>query len=117
MKAGHLDRRVAVQRFTATYSPSGEPIETWATIGGIARYASKTPVTGIERFGSEQLQVKEQVEFNFVGRTISPTCSQGPDLEARSRRRRSVPVARPMTYSPFWKSAGASLRVLATRRP
>lgn len=64
MRAGRLDRRVAVQRFTATSSPSGEPVEAWATIG-VPRWASKTAVAGIERFGSQQLEAKEQVEFQL----------------------------------------------------
>jgi head-tail adaptor len=53
-----------VQRFTASLSPSGEPIETWLPMGP-NRWASKTPVAGIERFGSEQLEAKEQVEFQL----------------------------------------------------
>jgi head-tail adaptor len=65
MRAGRLDRRVAVQRLTTTSSGSGEPLETWTTIGGIARWASKSPVTGLERFGSQQLEAKEQIEFRL----------------------------------------------------
>lgn len=64
MRAGKLDRRVVVQRFTATSSPSGELIATWSAIGP-NRAASKTAVTGIERFGSAQLEAKEQVEFQL----------------------------------------------------
>jgi head-tail adaptor len=64
MRAGKLDRRVVVQRFTATSSPSGEPVEAWTAIG-LARFAAKAPVTGIERFGSAQLEAKEQVEFQL----------------------------------------------------
>jgi head-tail adaptor len=65
MRAGRLDRRVAVQRLTTWLSGSGEPLEVWATIGGIARWASKSPVTGLERFGSQQLEAKEQLEFRL----------------------------------------------------
>jgi head-tail adaptor len=65
MRAGRLDRRIAVQRLTVTASGSGEPLETWTTIGGVARWASKSPVTGLERFGSQQLEAKEQVEFRL----------------------------------------------------
>lgn len=65
MKAGQLDHRIAVQRFTASSSPSGELVPTWATIGAINRWANKTPVSGIERYGSEQLEAREQVEFQL----------------------------------------------------
>lgn len=64
MRAGRLDRRVAVQRSTVSHSPSGAPIEAWAAIGP-DRWASKTAVSGIERYGSEQLEAKEQVEFRL----------------------------------------------------
>lgn len=64
MKAGKLDRLVVVQRFTAGSSSSGEPIENWAAVGP-ARFAAKTPVSGIERFGSQQLEAKEQIEFRL----------------------------------------------------
>lgn len=64
MRAGTLDRRVAVQRFTASSSPSGELIQTWATIGSV-RSASMNQVSGVERYGTEQLEAREQVEFQL----------------------------------------------------
>lgn len=63
-EAGRLDRIVLVQRYTATQSPSGEPIEAWAALGPM-RFASKSPVSGVERYGSAQLEAKEQVEFRL----------------------------------------------------
>jgi head-tail adaptor len=65
MRAGPLDRRIAVQRKSVTQSDSGMEIETWTTIGSTDRWASKRPVSGIERYGSDQLEAKEQVEFQL----------------------------------------------------
>lgn len=120
MRAGKLDRRVAVQRFIATSSSSGEPIETWATIGGIARWASKTAVTGLERFGTEQLEAKEQIEFRLrwaddladlqpKDRLIEPASDAG-----------SSPIPERSTYdviAVLELGRHEGLRVLATRRP
>jgi len=64
MRGGALDRRVTVQRLSSTQSPSGQPIEGWAAIGG-ARWAQRFPVAGEERFSGEQLAAKEQVEFRL----------------------------------------------------
>jgi SPP1 family predicted phage head-tail adaptor len=64
MRAGPLDRRIVLQRFTATQSPSGQPIETWTAFGG-ERWAMRLPVVGAERYGTEQLAAKEQVEFRI----------------------------------------------------
>src|SRR5262245_6462349 len=63
MRAGILDRLVAVQRKSATVSDSGEEQITWSTLA--QRWAGKTPVSGIERYGGEQLEAKEQVEFRL----------------------------------------------------
>jgi len=63
MRGGELDRRVALQRKSSTSSPSGEPQISWATIA--QRWAMKQPVSGTERFGSEQLEAREQVEFRL----------------------------------------------------
>lgn len=62
MRAGRLDRRVDLQRATATQSPSGEPVETWSNIV-TRRAASYAPVRGEERFSAPQFNAKEQVEF------------------------------------------------------
>lgn len=119
MRAGKLDRRVAVQRFTASSSPSGEVVETWATMGGIARWASKTAVSGIERFGSQQLEAKEQVEFRLrwadeladlqpVDRIIEPATDAVDPIPARS-------IYDIFAVLEIGRHEG--LRVLATRRP
>lgn len=64
MRAGPLDRRVVLQRKTVGSSDSGEPIDTWTTIGN-PRWASRAPVTGSERFIVDQFAALEQVEFNI----------------------------------------------------
>lgn len=61
MRAGKLDRTIAIQRKTETRSESGEPVETWADLS--VRPASRIPVRGEERFAGPQWVAKEQVEF------------------------------------------------------
>jgi head-tail adaptor len=63
MITGKLDRRMALQRKSSTSSESGEEQITWATLA--ERWASKTPVAGIERYGGQQLEAREQVEFRL----------------------------------------------------
>lgn len=62
MRAGRLDRRVALQRRTLTYSAAGDPIETWSDLAA-DRSASVAPLSGDERFSGEQFVAREQVEF------------------------------------------------------
>lgn len=62
MKAGSLDRRITIQRMTATHSTSGEPQETWANLS-VRRPASMWPVKGDEKFGSPEEVANEQIEF------------------------------------------------------
>ena len=63
MRAGQLDRQVAVQRGTASTSSSGEETFTWTTLA--ERWADKRPVAGVERYGGQQLEAREQVEFRL----------------------------------------------------
>lgn len=62
MRAGRLDRKIDLQRKSATVSPSGQPIETWTTIAA-RRWSSVTPASGDERFSQPQLAAKQQTEF------------------------------------------------------
>jgi head-tail adaptor len=64
MRAGQLDRRVVVQRKSLSQSGSGEPIESWQTVG-TTRWAYRFPVSGTERFTAEQFAALEQVEFRL----------------------------------------------------
>jgi SPP1 family predicted phage head-tail adaptor len=61
--AGKLDRRIVIQHRTVTQSPSGEPIETWASLP--ARPASLDVLNGAERYASAQLVAKAQVVFTI----------------------------------------------------
>jgi SPP1 family predicted phage head-tail adaptor len=63
MRAGQLDKRIALQRKTSIPSDSGQPTDTWATT--TERWADKRPVAGVERYGGQQLEAREQVEFRL----------------------------------------------------
>lgn len=64
MRAGRLDRRITIQRFTTEYSPSGHPNKVWSDLVS-RRWAQVSPVRGEERFSAPQLAAKEQVEFRI----------------------------------------------------
>lgn len=61
MRAGKLDRRIAIQRKTTTQTSDGEPVETWSTLS--ERPASVQTIQGDERFASEQLSAVTQFLF------------------------------------------------------
>lgn len=61
MRGGTLDRRIAIQRVTTTQSPSGEEIESWATLS--TRPARYEPLQGDERFAADQFVARNQVAF------------------------------------------------------
>lgn len=63
MRAGKLDRTIAIQRKTETQLPSGEPVETWSTLS--ERPASLQVIQGDERFASEQLSAVTQFVFTI----------------------------------------------------
>lgn len=118
MKAGKLDRLVLVQRAVISNSPSGEQTEAWLNIG-FPQFASKTPVSGIERYGSQQLEAKEQVEFRFrwsddfadlrpSDRIIEPA-SDGP-VDPPERSIYDI-------FAVLEIGRREGLRILATRRP
>lgn len=62
-RSGDLDRRVAIQQASITYSPSGDPVETWTTLA--ERWAAYKPLLGQERIGAEQWIALEQVQFTL----------------------------------------------------
>lgn len=64
MKAGQLDRRIAIQRRVVTQDAYGEENEgedAWSSLA--ERWASYRPIDGSERFAAEQFVAREQVEF------------------------------------------------------
>jgi len=64
MRAGTLDHLVALQRKSSSASDSGEPQITWSTLAA-QRWANKRPVSGTERYGGQQFEALEQVEFRL----------------------------------------------------
>lgn len=56
MKAGQLDQRVTVERFTSTEDELGQPIESWAPL--FTCWAAVEPLTGRE-FIAAQAAVRE----------------------------------------------------------
>lgn len=61
MRAGPLDTRIALQRKSTGYDPSGEPIESWSTLA--TRWADLIPVTGSEANAADQFVAREQTRF------------------------------------------------------
>jgi SPP1 family predicted phage head-tail adaptor len=64
MRAGRLDRKIDLQRFETTYSPSGSPIEEWSNIAARLS-ASIIPISGDELYGAPQEVASEQVQFEI----------------------------------------------------
>jgi head-tail adaptor len=62
VRAGELDRRIAIERRTDTIDDHGQPIPTWARIGKV-RFSKKHQMRGYERFANEQYVGREQNEF------------------------------------------------------
>ena len=52
MRAGRLDRRIAIKRRTVTQSASGEEQVTWTTVATV--WAEKIENRGTERFSAQQ---------------------------------------------------------------
>jgi head-tail adaptor len=64
MRAGRLDRKITIQRKATTLSDTGEQEESWSSLA-TNRSASVMPVSGTERFGGEQIESSQQVEFRI----------------------------------------------------
>lgn len=63
MRAGKLDRRIAIQRKTTSQLPSGELVESWTTLGN--RWASVGTLNVDEIPSQESFVAKERVEFRI----------------------------------------------------
>ena len=65
MKAGDLDQRVTVERFTATYDELGQPIESWAPL--FTCWAAVEPLTGREFIAAQaaQSEVTARIRMRF----------------------------------------------------
>lgn len=87
MRAGRLDRLIAIQRKTVTRSNTGQEIITWTVVDS-SRPAMVTPLRGEERFSGAQIVAQEQFEF------VIRWSSSVSDLEADDR------IIYPSTSSP-----------------
>ena len=63
MRAGDLDRRISIERFTSTTSESGEPIETWANLATV--WAKVEQQSGREFFSTVQEISERRVVFRI----------------------------------------------------
>ena len=65
MKAGQLDQRVTVERFTSTEDELGQPIESWAPL--FSCWAAVEPLTGREYIAAQALQseVTTRIRMRF----------------------------------------------------
>ena len=67
MRSGRLDRRLTLQRKTATENDYGEPVETWTTLATV--WAEKIPVRGSERYAAMQTVAEVEERFKIRYRT------------------------------------------------
>ena len=65
MKAGQLDQRVTVERFTATTDELGQPIEAWAPL--FTCWAAVEPLTGREYLAAQAAvsEVTARIRMRF----------------------------------------------------
>lgn len=65
MKAGQLDQRVTVERFTSTEDELGQPIETWAPL--FTCWAAVEPLTGREYLAAQAAvsEVTARIRMRF----------------------------------------------------
>lgn len=87
MRAGTLDRKIAIERRTDVRDDFGQPIPTWNRIGR-TRSANVRPVTGFEGFRAEQFIARQQTEF------LIRYASDLSDLNPKDR------IVYPVTSSP-----------------
>ena len=65
MKAGQLDQRVTVERFTSTQDELGQPIEAWAPL--FTCWAAVEPLTGREYLAAQAAvsEVTARIRMRF----------------------------------------------------
>ena len=61
MRAGKLDRKIVLQRFTSTLDDYNEPVKTWATLA--TRSASYEPISDGERFRAGETAANASARF------------------------------------------------------
>lgn len=65
MRAGKMDRRITLQRKSSSGDSFGQPIETWADISGGTVWAEVSPVSGNERWLSQQMIAEADTLFRI----------------------------------------------------
>lgn len=63
MRAGKLDRRVTLERFTSTVNEFNEPIETWAPIATV--WAELVQETGREFLAQSEVTAERKAVFRI----------------------------------------------------
>ena len=61
MRAGNLDRRIVIQRFTETRDEFNEPVRSWATLATV--WASYEPLTDGEAFRAGETMAEASARF------------------------------------------------------
>jgi SPP1 family predicted phage head-tail adaptor len=61
MRAGKLDRKITLQRFTSTLDEYNEPVKTWSTLA--TRSASYEPLSDGERFRAGETAANASARF------------------------------------------------------
>lgn len=61
MRAGKLDRRITLERFTATRDEFNEPVETWGTLATVS--ASYEPLSDGEKFRASETAAEASARF------------------------------------------------------
>lgn len=61
MRAGPLDRKIILERFTETRDAFNEPVKTWATLA--TRSASYTPLSDGEKFSASETAATASARF------------------------------------------------------
>ncbi len=67
MRAGTLDRRVVIERYTTTQDEVGEPVKTYEAVDTI--WAQVLPLRGQERFVAQQEYAEVTTRFRLRHRT------------------------------------------------
>lgn len=74
MQAGPLDRRITIERATATFDEFNAPVEKWSVLATV--WASKTDIKDGERFRadavSSQITTRFRIRFSSMVADVNP---------------------------------------------
>lgn len=71
MKAGDLDRRISIERYSTTYNDDNEPTEGWAEVG--KRWASKKDVSDGEKVRAAEVGATVTTRFQLRWDSLTKT--------------------------------------------